>query len=150
MSMRFNKQKPEDFGLIYEDGIFTRMSDKTEWMPCELYDFGWGNENGFYKIPLGSFDELIEMVLSNIDEEDSYGAASIILSQYPNQLKAYLLNITTSPVCHKNKRSLRRINDILKLQQSINLTLNPNMTIQQIEKEYQDWCKIALFFKQLS
>ena len=54
-----------------------------------------------------------------------------------------------TPTCYKNKRTLKRINDIFKLEQSINLTIGPNMTVQQIEKEYQDWCNIALFFKKI-
>lgn len=149
MSVRFNKQKAEDFGLIYRDGIFTRFTDKTEWKPCKLYDFGWGNENGFYKIPLASFDELIEMVLSDEDEEDSYGAASIILNQHSNELKLYLLNIIATKAHNKSKRDLKRINDIFKLQRSINLTFSNGMSLQQIDNEYRDWCNIASFFKKM-
>ena len=60
MSTRFNKQNPSDFGLEYVDGKFVLLKDGSEWIQCQLYDYGWGKENGYYKKPLGSFDELVK------------------------------------------------------------------------------------------
>ena len=78
MSTRFNKQTPSDFNLEYINGKYISLIDGSEWEACALYDFGWGKENGFYKKPLGTFTELIKIVLDFTDQEDSYGAASII------------------------------------------------------------------------
>ena len=53
MSFRFDKNKPEDFGLEKSpsnDNIFIDLRDNSEWLKKDLYDFGWGNEYGFYKI----------------------------------------------------------------------------------------------------
>ena len=93
MSMKFNKQSPSDFGLEIVNGKFVSSKDGSEWVQCQLYDYGWGKENGYYKKPLGSFEELIKIVLDFIDEEDSYGAASIIEDIYPNELKQFLLDL---------------------------------------------------------
>ena len=57
MSMRFNKESPEDFGLIpsEDSDIYVKPSDNSLWKKRNLYDFGWGKENGFYKLPLPNF-----------------------------------------------------------------------------------------------
>lgn len=154
MSIRFNKQSPGDFGLTFKDGKFIRTADNTEWMPCELYDFGWGKENGFYKIPLGSFDELMSLVLCNSDEEDTYAAASIIMDKYPIELKEFLLNLMNQKINFKNKRQIKcqikQLNRIFNLHRSINLTPIDSLTHAEIEKEFQDWKNIALYFKKYS
>lgn len=151
MSMRFNKQSPDDFGLAFKDGKFIRITDNTEWMPCELYDFGWGKENGFYKIPLGSFDELMLLALNCDDTEDSYGAAAMILEIYPLELKEYLLDYMDQKVSindsFKRKKLSKKLAQIFRLGRGVNLTINMGMSAEQIDKEYADWCNIALFFK---
>ena len=92
MSIRFNKQSPRDFGLTFKDGEFICEQDGTQWASRQLYDFGWGKENGFYKIPLGNFEQLLEL-LQGKDEEDAYGAAAVIMEDYPLELKLYLLGL---------------------------------------------------------
>ncbi len=104
MSTRFNKQSPSDFGLKYVDGKFISLKDGSEWVQCQLYDYGWGKENGFYRKPLGSFDELINLVVNLTDDEDSYGAASIIEDRYPTELKLYLLELMHQQVPRKMKK----------------------------------------------
>ena len=91
MSTMFNKQTPSEFGMKYVEGHFVSLQDNSEWAQCQLYDFGWGRENGFYKKPLGSFHELMSIVIDFSDDEDSYGAASIIEDLYLTELKEYLL-----------------------------------------------------------
>ena len=112
MSIRFNKQSPSDFGLEYDNGKFVSLKDGSEWAQCQLYDYGWGKENGYYKKPLGSFDELIKIVLDVIDDEDSYGAASIIEDMYPNELKQFLLDL----MVHQPSRKIKtRLCNLFKL-----------------------------------
>ena len=62
MSRRFNKRQPEDFG--------------------------WGKETGFYRIPLLDFQGLVNLILQSKSEEDKYGAASVILDDYCDELAA--------------------------------------------------------------
>lgn len=63
MSRKFDKQSPSSFELEYSNGKFISLKDGSEWVQCHLYDYGWGKENGFYKKPLGSFNELINLLL---------------------------------------------------------------------------------------
>lgn len=145
MSFRFNKQHPQDFGLIYKDGKFIRENDDTEWIPCQLFDLGWGEENGFYKVPLGTFDQLMQLVLCGDDLEDSYGAAAMIQSVYPEELKVYLLNL----ICQKNlqdRNKLRKLNQFFQLHRGINLTFQTGISMAEVDKENADWQKIATFF----
>ena len=87
MSVRFNKCSALDFGLIPKDsGTAIDPNDNSIWVKTELYDFGWGKENGFYKAPLPDFDTLLELVLHSEDRDDMYGAAAIILEKYADEL----------------------------------------------------------------
>lgn len=143
MSTRFNKQKPSDFGLEYVEGKFILLKDGSEWVQCQLYDFGWGKENGFYKKPLGSFEELISLVIDFTDEEDAYGAASIIEDLYMNDLKQYLLDLMYHKV---NKNIKKRLCSIFKLNYPINRTYKKEYSIKQNENEYQQWKLISKFY----
>ncbi len=143
MSNRFNKQSPSDFGLEYVNGKFVSLKDGSEWEQCQLYDYGWGKENGYYKKPLGSFDELIEIVLDVIDDEDSYGAASIIEDMYPHELKQFLLDL----IHHQPSRKIKnRLCNLFKLNFSINRTFNKDYSFEKNENEYQEWKKISEFY----
>jgi hypothetical protein len=146
MSIRFNKQSPQDFGLVYVNGKFVRESDQTEWMPHALYNIGWGKENGFCKVPLGSFEELMRLVLCDKDLEDSYGAAAMILEKYPQELKLYLQNSLQLREKQKDKKWLRKLNHFFALHKGINLSLQAGMTLAEIDREHGDWKQIANFF----
>ena len=89
MSCRFNKQSPNDFGLKYENGVFYSKKDNSIWRICDLYDFGVGRENGFYKEPLPNFEGLVKILLDSSDKEDRYGAAAIIIYNYIDDLFLY-------------------------------------------------------------
>ncbi len=150
VSMRYTKKDLGDYGLVYKDGKYLRLEDNTEW--CKrTFDFGWGPETGFYKIPLGSFDELMSLVLNGVDAEDSYAAAAIILEDYPLELKKYLLEYMNQKVSFKDsfrrKKLSKKLAQIFRLGRGVNLTINTGMSAEQIDKEYADWCNIALFFK---
>ena len=146
MSTRFNKQSPQDFGLMSVNGKFIRADDRTEWISCQLFDLGWGEENGFYKVPLGSFEELMRLVLCDDDLEDSYGAAAMILKQYTVELKAYLLDITEQKAKFKDRKKLRKLNQLFNLQSGSNLTCQVGMPFGEMAKEHNDWKQIAHFF----
>lgn len=143
MSFKFNKQKPQDFGLKCVNGKFVNMQDGTEWEMCELYDFGWGKEHGFYKKPLASFEELIKIVLDSNDVEDSYGAAALIENIYTDELKKYLLNLMHTKI-ELNKKE--KLNNMFHLYKCFNKTLCKGMSIMQIKKECLDWKSIGNFY----
>lgn len=143
MSMRFNKQSPSDFGLKYFDGKFISMKDGSEWVQCQLYDYGWGKENGYYKKPLGLFDELLKLVLDFSDDEDSYGAASIIEDIYANELKKYLLELMSH---HPSRKIKTRLSNLFKLNYSVNRTFNKDYSFEKNEIEFQEWKKISEFY----
>ena len=88
MSMRFDKQSPADFGLVaYENSdIFFRQTDHSLWKSRALYDYGCGKENGYYKIPMPDFNELVNIILHSKTDDDKYGAAAVILDDFCDEL----------------------------------------------------------------
>ncbi len=92
MSTKRDKTTAKDFGLVEKDGRYFNEKDGSEWVPHPMYDYGSGPENGFYKLPLGSFKELITyMEEKREDWDQSLPAAVMILEKYPQELKKYLL-----------------------------------------------------------
>ncbi len=143
MSTRFNKSSYKDFGLIEENGKYILKEDNSEWMMKNLYDLGWGKENGFCRLPLGNFEFLLNLVLSDRDNEDSYGAAAIIEELYMDALKKYLLNYITSPHSSKEKK---RLEQFFNLSKPLNRTMKVGMTFEEIRIEYNDWKLISKYF----
>lgn len=143
MSVRYNKQTPADFGLKLIDGKFIHTKDGTEWEPCELYDFGWGKEIGFYKKPLGSFTELIRLVVRSSDDEDSFGATAIIEELFLDELKKYLLDSTRTAISFAKRK---RINDMFHLHLIASKAICKNVSIDQKNKEENDWKVIIDFY----
>ena len=142
MSTLFNKTTAKDFGLVEKDGRFFRESDNSEWIKCNLYDKGWGYENGFYRLPLGDFYELINIVLTG-EAEDSLGAAAIIMDRYNDELKDFLIELLDHSPSEKTKELLFKT---FKLKWGINRTVKNGMYIQEILNEARDWEKIKEFY----
>lgn len=91
MSFRFNKTKPEDFGLIntVHDNIFIDPKDNSKWEKRYLIDFGWGLEVAFCKLPYPSFNELLNLSFyANPKEKLTYFycAIGILLNDYQYEL----------------------------------------------------------------
>ena len=89
ISTKFNKQSPEDFGLIPSENpyIFLKQEDYSQWKSRPLYDYGWGKENGYYKIPMPDLDGLMDIILKSKKDDDKYGAAAaVILDDYGDEL----------------------------------------------------------------
>ena len=147
MSKRFNKTSCSDFGLYEKGGKYYSKCDGSEWEPCSLYDFGWGRENGFFKVPLGDFSDLIKIVLDYSDEEDSYAAASIIIDIYASELKIFLLDLINS---HNVSIDYDRLRSHFQLDVPQNRTFKVGMDLQEIEKEYADWKNISKYFQNIN
>ena len=118
MSVRFNKCSALDFRLIPKDsGTAIDPNDNSIWVKTELYDFGWGKENGFYKAPLPDFDTLLELVLHSEDRDDMYGAAAIILEKYADELLYRCEAMMNDPL---RKKEFRRSAEVFRLEEPLN------------------------------
>ena len=142
MSRHFNKNRPEDFGLIEKNGTVISPKDESIWISKELYDFGWGKENGYYKTPLPSFSELISIILEDNDEDDIYGSAAIILELYP---KEFLLYLESIKILTKNIKD--KFNKVFFLYKPINRTFNVQMSLEEIGIENNRWINISKKFQ---
>lgn len=149
MSFRFNKNIAEDFGLIESDDVNFAFDpdDNTLWKKCCLYDFGWGKENGFYKMPLPEFNELFNIILYSDNKEDIYGAAAIIMEVYPDLLLERCEEIVF--YCSDNKK-IMKLASIFKLSDSVNKSPVKGKSFYEILGDYKRWKNIAQYIKENS
>ena len=90
MSWRFDKSTAESFGLIPKsEKIAINPIDNSSWEKALLYDFGWGQENGYYRTPLLGFTQLCDLAIHGTNRDDVYGATAIILNLFPEELLVY-------------------------------------------------------------
>ena len=141
MSMRFNKSKASDFGLVALDAnTAVNPADQSLWEKANLYDFGWGKENGYCKLPPLDFDSLLHLVLNSTDREDIYGAASVILDCHADEL---LLE------CEKIMHDSTKQEDFAKMAKIFHLTVALNRSptakksYRQMLSDYQRWKQVA-------
>ena len=148
MSIRFNKSSPKDFGLISseEANVFIRPSDNTLWEKCEMYDFGWGKENGYRRIPLLEFSELVDLILHTNSENDKYGAADQILEKHTDELLVLCQKIFRE----KNQvKKYKELFKILRLDEPINRSSVMGKTNSQISNDYEQWAEISRLVKRI-
>ncbi len=94
MSYKHNKVTPEDFGLVERDGRYFSKKDGSEWIKHPMFDLGDGPENGFYKLPLDSFNGLIEFIEGNYEKDNQALCAAVMLMEmYRHEVKKYLLKV---------------------------------------------------------
>ena len=147
MSTRFNKQEASDFGLLQteESDLAINPADHSIWRKCALYDYGWGRENGYYKTPILAYDGLLELVLFSRHEDDVYGAAAIILDEYPNEL---LETCESMSSCHKRTSEFKKISSVFRLHLGINYSPIIGKTLEEIEKDACRWKAISTAAKE--
>lgn len=142
MSMRFNKESPEDFGLIPSEDtdIYIMPSDKSLWKKCNLYDFGWGKENGYYKLPLPQFDDLVNIIINSECKDNKYGAAAIILDDFNDDLLLKCQEI------FKDGKSAKKYGDFFKILQ-LDIPINRSSTLgksyKEISEDFEKWKDIS-------
>ena len=147
MSMRFNKCNASDFGFVFKDtNTAVNPKDNSVWVKTNLYDFGWGKENGFYKIPLPCFDELFKLVLYSTDDEDKYGAAAVILERFSYELLCECENLMNNQLRIKD---FKKLVEIFSLKVPLNRCSTLGKTYVQIQKEYLRWENISKIAKKL-
>lgn len=145
MSFKFNKTEPQDFGLVSQNNsnLFIDLGDRSLWEKKYLYDFGWGNENGFMRLPALSFNELWYLLLNNNIEENKYGAAQIILNEYPDELLECLQRFFQGPSPSVNN-SLIEAFKILKLDELRNRSNVLGKSYEEIQNDWENWKTISI------
>lgn len=143
MSMRFNKEAPEDFGLIPSEDtdIYIMPSDKSLWKKRNLYDFGWGKENGYYKLPLPQFDDLVNIIMNSECKDNKYGAAAIILDDFNDNLLRKCQEILKDG---KNAKKYYDFFRILQLDIPINRSFTLGKNNKEISEDFEKWKYISM------
>ncbi len=90
MSFRFDKTKPEDFGLAIssQDNMYVNPKDNSKWIKRYLIDLGWGLEVSYCRLPYPSFDQLLQMSLyaeNGNKATDYYCALGILINDYATE-----------------------------------------------------------------
>ena len=142
MSMKSNPNLRADYGLApsEEPDVFIRLSDHTKWKARDLYDYGRGLEEGYHKIPMPSFPELIDIILYSDDDEDKKGAAAVVLGDFAEKLLDKCFEIFAE------EKELLRYYDffgILQLQNPINRSPTIGKHFSDISKDFKKWEEIA-------
>lgn len=141
MSRRFQKRTASDFGLSdLGGGMAVRPADGSLWKKALLYDLGWGPENGYYKIPLPDFPQLLDIVLQSDDEEDAFGAAAMIERQYPELLLERCENIMSDPARAADFEKFVRI---FRLYHPVNRCLIEGKQADEIRSDGERWSRVA-------
>ena len=143
MSRRYNRETPEQFDLVPTEtpGIYLNVSDGTNWISRYLYDFGVGPEYGFCRFPMPEFEKLLDLLLNSEDEDNRYGAAVILIQEYPEELLSECEDIL------KDKNSLSKYKDffrILHLDRPLNRSSIMGKSFAQIEDDFMKWKAISL------
>ena len=147
MSMRFNKSTAAQFGLLSKDeSTAVDPKDGSLWKRTALYDFGWGKENGYYKMPLPGFDMLFKLALHSLEWEDMYGAAAIILENYTEELLCSCEALTKE---HSRKKELKRAAELFRLKLPMNRSPVMQKTAAEIQRDDSRWKKLSGIANQL-
>ena len=143
MSKMFDKRNAEDFGFITNgENEAINPQDKSIWIKQDLFDYGWGKENGFYKFPLPDFNTLFKLVLYSKNNDDMYGAAAIILDKYPEKLlgkcEKLMIDRTHLP-------EFKRLINIFDLKTPRNRCRTLNKSYIQIKNDFERWKRVSKF-----
>lgn len=141
MSFRFNKQSAHDFGLTHiENDIALNPIDNSKWQAKSLYDFGWGKENGYCKLPIPDFQSLFNIALNSKNDEDMYGAAAIILEMYPEKLLDKCEQYINS---QPQSIDLKKLSELFNLKNPTNRCAIIHKSCTQIISDFERWNKIS-------
>lgn len=141
MSKRFNKQSALDFGLSDKgSGMAVNPDDGSLWKKDTLFDFGWGPENGYYRVPLPDFPHLLDIILLEGNDEDVFGAAAIVERQYPEELLEYCENIVLDP---GRAEDFEKISRVFQLDYPINRSPTEGKQYQEVLSDSERWERIS-------
>ena len=141
MSRRLNKTTAKDFGLCPQSE--TRAvceSDGSVWQKAELYDFGWGKECGYIKLPMPDEKLLFDIVLHSTSEEDVYGAAALITEAYSDALLVLCEDVLQKKT---DACAVKRLIDVFRLEIPINRSKTIGKDLSQIQSDFERWKAVA-------
>ena len=147
-SFRYDKSKPEDFGLKKVDGK-DYFVDKNGilWQNEILWDSGWGNEYGFVRIPEPNFEQLWILLTESNIENNLLGSAEL-LTRYPHELKEKL-----QILFNRNKKLNRKLTKRLSHLELLNHVTNYSdvgaKRPEQVDADYREWKKLKDDFDRL-
>ena len=142
MSRRFNKNAVEDFDLLVVGETIIDPSDGSFWIQKKLFDFGWGNENGFLRLPELQFPDYWLLLTNSTIEENLYGAASLILEKHADELLFQLEEL----LCTKNAQisfGVKKAFRLLELETERNRSPIKGKTLHQINHDFSRWKSIS-------
>lgn len=94
--------EPKKIGLkpTLSNDIYVDNKTGAKWRKCMLFDTGWGQPEGFEKLPELEFKDLLKLALSSdyattklsVQEEESnkYGAIAVIMERHINEFIDFL------------------------------------------------------------
>lgn len=145
MSRRFDKCCAVDFGFIPTNhDMAINPADGSAWKRILLYDFGWGKENGYYRIPLPDFKVLFDLALFSTSRDDVYGSAAVIIDRFSDELLLQCEDIIKNA---SQKNEFIRLIKLFDLTLPINRSSITNKTIAQIESDHSRWKAVAAVAK---
>lgn len=140
-SFRYDKSKPEDFGLK-KNSKSEDFIDKNGdlWRHAILWDSGWGNEYGFIKLPEPNFEQLWVLLIESNIEENLLGAAEL-LTYYPLLVKDKLEQIFSQheTIDHNLTKRLSYL-DILN--HVMNHSEMKGKKPEEVDADYREWKKL--------
>ncbi len=147
-SFKYNKSKPEDFGLSKVNGTEHFVDKKGNlWMNEILWDSGWGNEYGFIKLPEPNFDQLWILLTESNIEVNLLGSAEL-LTRYPNELKTKLQELF-----NRNEKIDRKLTKRLSHLELVNHVTNHSemkgKRPEEVDSDYREWKKLKDDFDRL-
>ena len=150
MSFRFNKTKPADFGLaVFDNEKFINQEDNTFWIKRDLYDFGWGKEYAFMKLPKLCFNDLLELLINSNVEANRYGAATILEEEYPNELLNYLMELLVGSSNFAINEKMKEMFEIIQLKDPRNRCKTIGKHYTEIEDDFIKWRLISEKVKEI-
>ena len=148
MNRPLEKKEPTDFGLIKteEDGIYLSEEDGSKWRELYLYDFGFGREKGYERLPELSFSELFDLLVFSHENADHYGAASVLLTRHPEELLDVCLNLFEEEVDLDFFKDAFRT---LKLEDPVNRCSTLGKTDDEILSDFDRWTDLGFYVEDL-
>lgn len=148
MSFRFDNCKPENFNLIHlKNNIYLSKDDNTKWEKINLYDFGWGSECGYMKLPKLEFNKLWKLLISSNIQDNVYGAAYIIEKDYPDQLLKKVNTLLNNQELINKK--ILNIFEILKLNKIKNRSSIIGKSSKEIKNDFKRWKDLSKKVKEI-
>ena len=142
MSFRFDKKIVEDFGLLRVGETIINPLDGSLWFRKELFDFGWGNENGFLRLPELQFSDLWFLLTNSTIQENLYGAASLILEKHADELLFQLEEILSTQNAQISM-VVKKAFQLLELEKEQNRSPIEGKTLDQINHDFSRWKSIS-------